>query len=57
VEHCFAIDAFRVEKRVRPGRPTRLDIVPDRAGTFEFYCCLETGEAAGAERGELVVTE
>jgi heme/copper-type cytochrome/quinol oxidase subunit 2 len=57
VEHCFAIDAFRVEKRVVPGRPTRLDLAPDRAGAFPFYCCLESGEAARAERGELAVTE
>jgi heme/copper-type cytochrome/quinol oxidase subunit 2 len=56
-EHCLAIDAFRVEKRVVPGRPTRLDLNPDKAGVFPFYCCLETGEAARVERGELTVTE
>jgi heme/copper-type cytochrome/quinol oxidase subunit 2 len=56
-EHCFAIDAFRVEKRVVPGRPTRLDLTPDRAGVFPFYCCLESGRAAEVERGELTVTE
>lgn len=56
-EHCFALDAFRVEKRIRPGRPTALDLVPDRAGTFPFYCCLESGAAAEREHGRLVVTE
>jgi heme/copper-type cytochrome/quinol oxidase subunit 2 len=56
-EHCFAIDALRVEKRVVPGRPTRIDLVPDKAGVFPFYCCLESGEAARVERGELTVTE
>ncbi len=56
-EHCFAIDAFRIEKRVLPGRPTQLDFVPDRAGTFPFYCCLESGAAASTERGEVAVTE
>lgn len=56
-EHCFAIDALRIEKRVRSGQPTRLDITPDRPGTFAFYCCLETGAQADKERGELVVTE
>jgi cytochrome c oxidase subunit 2 len=56
-EHCFAIDALRIEKRVRSGQPTRLDLTPDRAGTFTFYCCVETGKQAEAERGELVVTE
>lgn len=57
VEHCFAVDALRVEKRVLPGRRTPLDLTPTQAGTFRFYCCLETGAAAEAQRGELVVTE
>jgi heme/copper-type cytochrome/quinol oxidase subunit 2 len=56
-EHCFAVDALRVEKRVVPGRPTRLDLVPGEAGVFPFYCCLESGDAGRVERGELTVTE
>jgi heme/copper-type cytochrome/quinol oxidase subunit 2 len=56
-EHCFAVDDFRVEKRVVPGRVTRFDFIPDRTGRFPFYCCVETGPAAEVERGELVVTE
>jgi heme/copper-type cytochrome/quinol oxidase subunit 2 len=56
-EHCFAIDALRIEKRVRSGQPTRLELTPERAGTFAFYCCLETGQQAERERGELVVSE
>jgi cytochrome c oxidase subunit 2 len=56
-EHCFAVDAFRVEKRIVPSRTTTVDITPDRAGTFPYYCCLESGAAAEAERGRLVVAE
>jgi heme/copper-type cytochrome/quinol oxidase subunit 2 len=56
-EHCFAVDAFRVEKRIMPGRATELELVPDRTGRFPFYCCLETAAAAARERGEIVVTE
>jgi heme/copper-type cytochrome/quinol oxidase subunit 2 len=56
-EHCFAIDALRIEKRVRSGQPTRLELTPERAGTFVFYCCLESGQQAERERGELVVSE
>ncbi len=56
-EHCFAIDALRVEKRVVPGRPTQLDLTPERAGVFPFYCCLESGKAAEVERGQLTVSE
>jgi cytochrome c oxidase subunit 2 len=56
-EHCFAVDELRVEKRVLPGRTTTVDVTPDRAGAFPFYCCLETGEAAEKQRGRLIVTE
>ncbi len=56
-EHCFAVDAFRIEKRIARDRPTSFDFSPGRAGRFAFYCCLETGNAAEVERGELVVTE
>ena len=56
-EHCFALDAWRIEKRIRPGHATVVELVPDRAGTFPFYCCLESGAAAEREHGRLVVTE
>jgi heme/copper-type cytochrome/quinol oxidase subunit 2 len=56
-EHCFAVDALRVEKRIRRGRNTSFDLTPDRAGRFPFYCCLESGKAAEVERGALIVTE
>jgi heme/copper-type cytochrome/quinol oxidase subunit 2 len=55
--HCFAVDALRIEKRAVPGRETVFDVTPDEAGSFSFYCCLETGKAAEKEWGELVVTE
>lgn len=54
-EHCFAVDAFRVEKRIVPGKTTTLDLTPDRVGSFPFYCCLEP--ASEAMRGRLVVAE
>jgi hypothetical protein len=54
-EHCFAIDALRVEKRVVPGRTTTAEITLDRAGEFPYYCCLEPKNAAF--RGRLLVAE
>lgn len=55
VEHCFAIDALRIEKRVVPGKRSLVELVPDKAGTFPFHCCLEPGNEA--LRGRLVVSE
>jgi heme/copper-type cytochrome/quinol oxidase subunit 2 len=56
-EHCFAIDGLRIEKRVARDRPTRLELTPERTGSFPFYCCLESGKQAELERGELIVSE
>jgi len=56
-EHCFAVDALRIEKRVVSGRATRVELTPERAGRFPFYCCLESGKQAEVERGELIVSE
>lgn len=54
-EHCFALDAWRVEKRIAPGRTTAVELTPDRAGEFPFYCCLEPDNKA--LQGKLVVVE
>ena len=56
-EHCFALDALRIEKRIVPGRATLLDLTPDHSGTYPFYCCLESGAAADSENGRLVIIE
>ena len=56
-EHCFAIDALRVEKRVLPNEPAVVQLTLPKAGRFAFYCCVETGRAAEVERGELVVRQ
>jgi len=54
-EHCFAVDELRIEKRIRAGKPTRLEVTPERAGSFAFYDCLEP--ESEALRGKLVVAE
>jgi heme/copper-type cytochrome/quinol oxidase subunit 2 len=55
VEHCFAVDALRIEKRIVPGRTTEFDLTADQTGTLAFYCCLEPGDER--QRGRLVVDE
>jgi heme/copper-type cytochrome/quinol oxidase subunit 2 len=54
-EHCFAVDALRIEKRIVPGKSTELDLTVGRPGTLPFYCCLEPEDQA--QRGRLLVTE
>ena len=56
-EHCFAVDGMRIEKRIVKDKTMRLELSAERAGSFPFYCCLESGKQAELERGELVVSE
>jgi cytochrome c oxidase subunit II len=51
-EHCFSLDAFRVEKRVLPGRTVAVRFTPDVTGRFPYRCCLHDGES-----GTLVVSD
>jgi hypothetical protein len=54
--HGFAIDAYRVAKRVTPEKPLRFEFRADATGTFRFYCSL-TGRDGRPhdEHGDLVV--
>ncbi|MBK5255458.1 MAG: cupredoxin domain-containing protein [Vicinamibacteria bacterium] len=53
-DHCFAIPALDVEKRIRASHPLEVDVVFERAGEFPFLCCAEG--SGTAEVGVIVVT-
>jgi heme/copper-type cytochrome/quinol oxidase subunit 2 len=54
--HGFALDDYRVAKRVEPGTAIRFEFRADTVGTFPFYCSLTGADGrAHDERGELVV--
>ena len=53
--YSFAIDEYRIVRRVPAGETTTFEFRADRAGTFRFYSNL-TGEGGHAEmQGQLVV--
>ena len=53
--YSFAIDEYRIARRVAAGETTTFEFRADRAGTFRFYSNL-TGEGDHAEmQGQLVV--
>lgn len=54
-EHCFAVDELRIEKRVKAGGTSTVDVLPEQAGRFDFYSCLDPDDAAA--RGQIVVSE
>ena len=52
IAHSFAIDEYRIVKRVPAGGSTTFEFRADRAGTFPFYCNLtsEPGHQDDARR-------
>ena len=52
-DHCFAIPALDVEKRVRVSAPLEVDVLFERSGEFPFRCCVEG--PATTEVGVIVV--
>ena len=53
--HSFAIDEYRIVKRVPAGGSTTFEFRADRAGPFRFYCTLTSEAGHGQMHGELVV--
>jgi nitrous-oxide reductase len=55
IAHSLTVDAYRISKRVSPGKPVTFEFRADRAGTFPFYCNLQIEDGCRQMRGELVV--
>ena len=53
--YSFAIDAYRILKRVGAGRTITFDFRADQAGTFTFYCNLTSDPACRDMKGTLAV--
>ena len=54
--HSFAIDEYRIAKRIAPGSTVTIEFRAERAGTFTYYCNIATDPGCKAMRGTLVVT-
>ena len=55
--HSLNVDAYRIAKRARPGRPAVFEFRADRAGTFPYYCNLSESGGSHDMKGELIVRE
>jgi heme/copper-type cytochrome/quinol oxidase subunit 2 len=54
--HGLSLDAYRIAKRVEPGKPVRFEFRADATGTFRYYCSLTGADGRPHdEHGELVV--
>ncbi len=52
----FAMDAYRISKRVGGGQTITFEFLANQPGTFVFYCNLTSVEACKEMRGTLVVS-
>ncbi len=53
--HAFAIDEYRILKRVLPDSTTTFEFRADRPGTFSYYCSISADPGCRAMRGTFVV--
>ena len=54
-EHGFKQTELHLDETVAPGKVTRVRLVPDKAGTFEFYCSVFCGSGHEEMGGRIVV--
>ena len=54
--HSFAIDEFRIAKRIAAGTTVTIEFRADRAGSFTYYCNIAADPGCKAMRGTLVVS-
>jgi len=55
IAHSWTVDDYRIAKRVSPGQTVTFEFRADKAGTFRFYCSLQTEDGCRQMHGELVV--
>jgi heme/copper-type cytochrome/quinol oxidase subunit 2 len=55
VAYSFAIDEYRIARRVPAGGTTAFEFLADRPGTFRFYSNLTNDSAHAEMHGQLVV--
>jgi heme/copper-type cytochrome/quinol oxidase subunit 2 len=53
--YTFAIDAYRIVKRVSAGQTISFEFRADQPGTFAFYCNMSADARCREMRGTLVV--
>jgi len=56
-DHGFKLAAFGVRADIKPGKMTRVRIVPHKTGRFPFECDVFCGSGHEGMTGELVVVD
>ena len=54
-KHGIKSDELGIDAAIVPGKPTRVRLVPDKAGTFTFHCSVFCGSGHEDMAGQIVV--
>ena len=55
VTHGFLLPDYKINTILPVGRPTTIEFVADKQGTFKFLCSVLCGSGHGGMKGTLVV--
>jgi cytochrome c oxidase subunit II len=55
-KHGMKSPELGLDAVIMPGKPTRVRLVPDKAGTFSFHCSVFCGSGHEDMAGQIVVT-
>lgn len=55
-KHGFQVPDLHIDEEIVPGKTTRVRLVPERAGRFEFHCSVFCGGGHEEMTGVLVVS-
>ena len=54
--HGFRAPDLKIDETIEPGKVTRVRIVPEKAGTYEFHCSVFCGSGHEEMTGQIVVS-
>jgi len=55
VDHGFLLPDYKINTLLPVGRPTTIEFVADKQGTFKFLCSVLCGAGHGSMKGKLIV--
>ena len=55
VTHGFLLPDYKINTLLPVGRPTTIEFVADKQGTFKFLCSVVCGSGHGSMKGKLIV--
>jgi nitrosocyanin len=57
VTHGFAIEAFNIDRKLKPRETEIIEFTPRQTGKFEFYCTVYCGKGHANMRGYMYVKD